>query len=93
MRDSGVTPDELNRAQVQFRSALVMGQESMNGRMNRLGKAEAIYERVAPLSEIRAKIDAVTLDDVHRVAQALLPEDENGLTMVAVGPFDEETAA
>ena len=90
VRAGGILPEELHRAQVQFRSALIMGQESMNSRMNRLGKAEIVYDRVASLSEIREKIDAVTLDDVFRVAQNLIPDSPDGLTTVAVGPFDEE---
>ena len=90
VRTGGILPEELLRAQVQFRSALIMGQESMNSRMNRLGKAEIVYDRVASLSEIRAKIDAVTLGDVLRVAQSLIPESPDGLTTVAVGPFDDE---
>lgn len=87
-RKSGVSEGELQRAKNQFRGSIVMSQESMSSRMNRMGKSEVYFGRVVPLAEVMAEIDAVTLDDVHRVAQAIFPEDMNELTVAAVGPFD-----
>lgn len=89
VRAEGVTEEELKRAKTQFRSALIMGQESMNSRMMRIGKAEAIYDRVAPLDEVRAKIEAVTQTDVLELARQLIPESRDGLTLAAVGPLDD----
>jgi predicted Zn-dependent peptidase len=87
-RKDGVTDGELQRAKNQFRGSIVMSQESMSSRMNRMGKSEVYFGRVVPLDEVMAEIEAVTLDDVHRVAQAIFPTDMNELTVAAVGPFD-----
>ncbi len=88
VRTEGVTDEELTRAKTQFRSALIMGQESMNSRMMRIGKAEAIYDRISPLAEVSAKIDAVTRNDVLELARQLIPESRESLTMAAIGPLE-----
>ena len=89
VRKEGVTDLELMRAKNQFRGGIVMGQESMSGRMNRMGKSEVNFGRVVPLSEVVQKIDAVTLDDIRRIAEMIFPEDAGDLTIAAVGPFDD----
>jgi predicted Zn-dependent peptidase len=81
------TASELDRVKNQIRGALVMGQESMSGRMMKMGKNELTYDRVIPIEEIMASIQAVSLDDIHETAKDLLiPEKES---IVQVGPFDE----
>lgn len=93
VRREGVTDAELLRAKNQFRGAIVMAQESMSSRMNRIGKSEVYYDRVIPLDEIMARIDAVTRGDIHRVAETVLPADPDALTVAAIGPFADEHRA
>lgn len=88
VRREGVIEAELMRAKNQFRGALIMAQESMSSRMTRLGKSEIYFGEVIPLAEALAKIEAVTLDAVLSVAQTVLPEDPEQLTIAAIGPFD-----
>ena len=88
VRKEGVTEAELSRAKNQFRGALVMSQESMSSRMNRMGKSEVYFDRVVPLSEVTAAIEKVTVEDIRRVAERIFPEDASQLTVAAVGPFD-----
>jgi predicted Zn-dependent peptidase len=87
-RKEGITEGELERAKNQFRGSIIMSQESMSSRMNRLGTSEVYFDRVIPLAEVVAKINAVSLDDVHRVAETIFPADANELTIAAVGAFD-----
>jgi predicted Zn-dependent peptidase len=87
-RQEGITEGELERAKNQFRGSIIMSQESMSSRMNRMGTSEVYFDRVIPLDEVVAKINAVTLADVKRVAEAIFPEDPDELTIAAVGPFD-----
>jgi len=91
VRRDGVTEAELNRAKNQFRGALIMAQESMSSRMNRIGKSEVYYDRVIPMSEVTALIDKVTLADVHRVAASIFPENPAEYAIAAVGPFNGVT--
>jgi predicted Zn-dependent peptidase len=81
------TAAELDRVKNQIKGGLVMGQESMSGRMMKMGKNELTYDRVIPIEEVSAKIQEVTLEDIHETAKALLiPAKES---VVKVGPFDE----
>lgn len=89
LRKHGVEAGELARAKTQFRSALIMGQESMSSRMNRLGKALLTYDVITPLDEVVRRIDAVTLSDVLAVADAYLPKSLDDCAVVALGPFGD----
>lgn len=89
LRASGVEAGELSRAKTQFRSALIMGQESMSSRMTRLGKALLTYDEITPLDEIVSRIDRVTLADVQTAAENYLPNSLDDCTVVALGPFGD----
>lgn len=89
LRAAGVEAGELARAKTQFRSALIMGQESMSTRMTRLGKALLTYNEITPLDEVVRRIDRVSLSDVHAAAQKYLPETLDDCAVVALGPFGE----
>jgi len=58
--------------------------------MNRLGKSEIYYGRVVPFEDEMRKLNAVTSNDVHQLAQAIFPADASGLAITAIGPFDEK---
>jgi predicted Zn-dependent peptidase len=82
---NNISEKELERAKNQFRGGIVMGQESMNNRMMRLGRNELAYNRVIPIDEIMNKINAVTREDVGAVAHALFAKDQYALA--TVGPL------
>ena len=90
VRENNITQKELDRAKNQFRGSIVMGQESMNSRMMRIGRNELTYDRVIPIEEIQSKINAVTLDEVARVAHHLFGDDQ--YAMATVGPFQNGKA-
>lgn len=91
VRDKGITEAELVRSKNQFRGAVVLAQESMSSRMNRMGKSEVYFNRVVPLAEVLAAIEGVTHDDIRRVAAKIFPADD-ALTIAAVGPFEKKRA-
>lgn len=62
---------EVARARVQMKSGLLMGLESASSRAERLARLVAIWNRVPPLSESIAKIDAVSLAGVRDFAGKL----------------------
>ncbi|MGO8673192.1 MAG: M16 family metallopeptidase [Capsulimonadaceae bacterium] len=90
VRDNNITAAELSRAKNQFRGSIVMGQESMNSRMMRLGRSELTYDRVIPIEEIMDRINAVTLDDIAQVASALFTGE--AYAMATVGPAAKKRA-
>src|SRR5579859_5644039 len=83
----GLTDAELERGKGQLRGSLVLGLEEPSSRMSRIGKSELVYPRLEPVAEILAAIEAVTHDDVHRVAAEVLDRPK---VLAVVGPFDDE---
>ncbi|MGI6035931.1 MAG: M16 family metallopeptidase [Limnochordia bacterium] len=82
----GVTPEELHRGKEQLKGSLMLGLESTAARMSRIAKSELFYEAILTPDELAAKIDAVTVEMVQRVARRLLSAP---LTAAAIGPTEE----
>ncbi|WP_116131053.1 pitrilysin family protein [Tropicimonas sp. IMCC34043] len=81
-----VTEIEVNRARAQMKAGLLMGLESPTSRAERLARLVAIWDRVPPLAETVARIEAVSRDDVAGFARRL---NRSGRTALALyGPAD-----
>ena len=83
--EGGISPDELVRGRGQLRGALVLGLEDTGSRMSRIGKSELVYGELVAVTDLLARIDAVTLDDVRAVATDVLAAPP---TLAVIGPFD-----
>jgi predicted Zn-dependent peptidase len=83
----GLTDAELERGKGQLRGSLVLGLEDPSSRMSRLGKSALVYSRLEPVEEVLAAIEAVTHDDVGRVAAEVLDQPK---VLAVVGPFDDD---
>src|SRR5689334_1880961 len=70
-RREGLAPEELVRVKNQMKGNIVLGLETSDSRMSRIAKNEIYFGRDIPLEEVAAAIDAVTNDDVLRVADRL----------------------
>jgi predicted Zn-dependent peptidase len=80
---AGITLEELQRGKGQLRGSHVMGLEDSSARMTRIGKSELVPAELMSIDSSLAHIDAVTLDDVHAVAQELLTTPP---TLAVIGP-------
>jgi len=89
IKASGVTDTELDRAREQVKANILMGLESTNTRMSRMARCELIYGRVPPTEETIAAYDAVTRDDVQRMAGQVL--DVKKMAFSAVGRVKPDT--
>jgi predicted Zn-dependent peptidase len=83
----GITAEELRRSQGQLRGSLVLGLEDTGSRMSRLGKGELVHHELLAVDDVLARIDAVTLDDVHEVARDVLTRP---LSLGVLGPFGDK---
>ena len=82
-----VTAEEVARARGAMTGATVLGLEDTGSRMGRLGSQVATGGRLRTVDETLARVEAVTLDDVRRVAERVLQRPRD---LAVVGPFREE---
>lgn len=83
----GLVADELERAKGNMKGSLALSMEDTSSRMVRLGRHELTGVEHLTLDETVARIEAVTLDDVHEVARAVY---DGPAVLGAVGPFSSE---
>lgn len=67
--NEGLSEKEFLSAKAQLRSGYVMGLESSSARMQSLGRGMLLLGRVNTPDETLAKIEAVTQEDVRRIAE------------------------
>jgi predicted Zn-dependent peptidase len=78
----GLTPAELTRTKNQMKGNMLLGLETSDSRMSRIAKNELYFGRDVPIEEVAANIDAVTNDDVVRVAGRLFGDRVLGVTVL-----------
>jgi predicted Zn-dependent peptidase len=83
----GISETELERAKGHVKGSLVLSSEDPGSRMNRLGRQQLTTGEILTLDELMDAFDRVEMDDVARVARAVLGSGRFRVTIV--GPFDE----
>ncbi len=68
----GLRPAELTRAKNQLKGNMLLGLETSDSRMSRLAKNEVYFRRDFPLSEVAARIDATTNDEIVSLAEQII---------------------
>ncbi|HLA25492.1 MAG TPA: pitrilysin family protein [bacterium] len=81
---------ELNRAKESLKGSLMLSLESTGSRMSILARSEIYHGRQITLDELIAKVDAVSAEDIQRMAAELL--EPRRLSMAAIGPFRADGA-
>ncbi|WP_299862523.1 pitrilysin family protein [uncultured Roseobacter sp.] len=84
---SDMSPAEVARARAQMKAGLLMGLESPSNRAERLARLVQIWDRVPPLEETVAMIDAVTTGDVREFAQDMASAAPAALALY--GPVED----
>lgn len=84
----GITPEELERAKGHIKGNLVLSLEDSGSRMTRLGKAEICQGEILSLDELLRRVDAVTADDLARLARDLFGSRK--LVATVIGPFGDK---
>jgi predicted Zn-dependent peptidase len=88
MRDDGMSDEELHKARELSKGRLLLRMEDTRAVSGWIGGQEMLNGAVRTPDEVVALIDAVTTDDVKRVARHVL--DEQQLSLAIVGPFKSE---
>jgi predicted Zn-dependent peptidase len=91
LREVPVPAEELRRAKDHLKGSLVLNLESTSSRMSNLARQHMFFGRYFTLDELTAAIEAVTTDDVQRVAHELFADQS--LTTTVVGPAEQSPLA
>ncbi|MCS5720548.1 insulinase family protein [Herbiconiux sp. CPCC 203407] len=87
LADDGITADELDRAHGQLSGSAALALEDSDTRMSRLGRAELTLGEFVDLDESVRRLNAVSRDDVQRLARELA---DGPMGIAAVGPVDAD---
>ena len=86
MCQTPVPDDELKRIKAYIRGSILLGMEGTAQVASWLGSQEYFRGKVLPVDEIVARIDAVTADDIQRIAQCCFAPEWRRLAVI--GPYD-----
>jgi predicted Zn-dependent peptidase len=84
----GITDVELAKAKGHVKGSLVLSSEDPGSRMNRIGRQQLTTGEIHSIDELIARFDALTMDDIERVAADVL--GRGGFKTTIVGPFEED---
>jgi predicted Zn-dependent peptidase len=83
----GITEEELQRVKEQVKGGILLSLEDTWSVAARNGAHQLRYNRVIPVEQVVAEVEAVTCEDVLRVAGRVLREDATHLAVI--GPYDD----
>ncbi|MGH2992550.1 MAG: M16 family metallopeptidase [Solirubrobacterales bacterium] len=87
LRTEGASEEELERAKEHVKGRMVLGLEATPSRMSRIARAVLFDVPLLSLDEMLARVDAVTGDDLARLADELY--DPAHLSAACIGPSEE----
>jgi predicted Zn-dependent peptidase len=90
IREEPVKEEELQRTKEQLKSSTILAMESTAARMTRIGRSIITGTELLTPEEISARIDAVTADDLKRLANDHLKLEN--MYLAAVGPKELDLA-
>ncbi len=85
VRDEGPSADELNKARELSKGRLLLRMEDTRNVSGWIGAQELLLGAVRNIEQAVAEMDAVTLDDLRRVASNII--DPRKLYLAVVGPY------
>jgi predicted Zn-dependent peptidase len=88
IRNEKVTRKELEKAKNFMKGKMVLRLEDSEEFAHLLGKYELLHNEIMRPEEIMKELDAVTEEDIHRVAQDLLKPER--MHLAVIGPYDKK---
>lgn len=77
-----ITPSELNDSKAYTRGNLYLASESPDNQMVRLAHNEFYFNRHITLAEVIEKIESVTAEEIHQLAQQIFNPDKLALSLL-----------
>jgi predicted Zn-dependent peptidase len=91
LRDKKIGNRELRRVKEFIKGHIILGLENTTTRMIRMAGSIVIFKRFVPVEEVMEKIEAVSADTLHELANEVLIEEQ--LTRVILRAGKPESAA
>jgi predicted Zn-dependent peptidase len=85
-----VSASELRDAQEYTKGSMLLAAENTDNQMVRLAQGEINFGRHIPLSDVVARVEAVRVEDIQRLAARLFHDDPFVLTVL--GPLTDKEA-
>src|SRR5689334_22144422 len=85
--EGGITEEELQQVKEQVKGGILLSLEDTWSVASRNGSHQLRYGRVIPVEQVVAEVEAVSREDVLRVAGRVLRED--ALHLAVIGPHDD----
>jgi predicted Zn-dependent peptidase len=82
LKQEAVSEAELGRARDQLKSNMVMGLESGSSRMANLARQQMYFGRFFGVEEITREIEAVTPEDIQRLARELFRPEAMAIALL-----------
>jgi predicted Zn-dependent peptidase len=90
MATGDVSARELDMAKGHLKGSLALSLEDSASRMTRIGRGILLHDEVLSFDDLVARTEAVTLDDLARVAGHVLNDER---VLAVVGPFEPDAFA
>ena len=82
LKTEAVSEEELRRSKAQLKGSLMLSLESSSARMSNLARQEMYFDRFYDLDELIEKIEAVTSEDVHTLANEFFKTESVAVTVL-----------
>jgi predicted Zn-dependent peptidase len=82
LKQERISEEELRRAKDHLKGSLMLSLESTSSRMSNLARQEMYFHRFFSLDELVESIEAVTADDVQRIARIFFDQKHIALTVL-----------
>ncbi len=90
LKAEGVTEEELNRARNQVRASTVLGRQTVMGRAEALQAANQLYGTPQAVHTTVERVEAVTAEDVQRVAATYLTRENRAVIFTRPGTGQDQ---
>jgi predicted Zn-dependent peptidase len=80
LKTEAVTEEELSRSKAQLKGSLMLSLESSTARMSNLARQEMYFDRFYSLDELIEKIEGVTAEDLHLLANEFFKTESVAVT-------------
>lgn len=89
IKEEPVEESELQRNKDQLKASLMLNLESSSARMSSLAQNEMSFDRFISPDEVIAQVDAVTIEDINRLANEIFQADAIAATVLGpIGNFN-----